>query len=47
MNDNVAPVAMWIGGLAAGLVGVVGFLALQRVVTRRAEVRGALSATDS
>ncbi len=45
LNDNVAPVATWVGGLAAGLIGVAGFLALQRVITRRARVRGAQPTT--
>ncbi len=39
LNDNIAPAATWIGGLAAGLIGVAGFLALQRVIAHRSRVR--------
>ena len=39
LNDNIAPAATWIGGLAIGLIGVAGFLALQRVLLYRARAR--------
>ncbi len=34
LNDNIAPVMIWVGGLAAGLLGVAGFLLLWRKVGR-------------
>ncbi len=34
LNDNIAPVMIWIGGLVAGLAGVAGFLLLWRRVGR-------------
>lgn len=34
LNDNIAPVMIWVGGLAAGLLGVAGFLLLWRRVGR-------------
>ena len=45
LNDNIAPSATWIGGLAAGLIGAAGFLALKWAVGRRAAVREAQPAT--
>jgi hypothetical protein len=34
LNDNIAPVMIWVGGLVAGLLGVAGFLLLWRKVGR-------------
>jgi MFS family permease len=34
LNDNIAPVAMWYGGLVMGLLAVVGFLVLTRVLPK-------------
>lgn len=46
LNDNVAPAATWIGGLVAGLIGVAGFLALERAIAHRARVREAHPSTS-
>jgi len=32
LNDNLAPVAIWYGGLAMGLVAAVGFVLLARAL---------------
>jgi MFS family permease len=32
LNDNLAPVAIWYGGLVMGLVGVLGFVLLVRAL---------------
>jgi len=32
LNDNLAPVAIWYGGLAMGLVGTLGFVLLARAL---------------
>jgi MFS family permease len=40
LNDNVAPVAIWIFGLAAGLAAVAGFLLLSRRLAGRAAYAG-------
>ncbi len=31
LNDNVSPIATWIGGMLIGFIAVLGFLALQRL----------------
>jgi len=40
LNDNVAPVAIWIFGLVAGLVAAAGFLLLSRKLAGRAGYAG-------
>jgi MFS family permease len=37
LNDNVSPVATWVGGMIVGLIAVAGFLALQGASARRPE----------
>lgn len=34
LNDNVAPVAIWYGGLVMGLLAVIGFLVLTRILPK-------------
>lgn len=46
LNDNVAPVAIWYGGLVMGLISALGFLLLGRVVRTRGRREGKGSTRD-
>jgi MFS family permease len=45
LNDNVAPRAIWIFALAAGLAAAAGFLLLQRKLAERPGYSGPIATT--
>jgi hypothetical protein len=40
LNDNVAPVAIWYGGMVMGLGAILGFVLLARVLRTREHEMG-------